>query len=589
MAYQVDRFNGTFLVSVEDGTIDTTTDLRLVGKNYAGYGELQNENFLHILENFSNTTAPPKAITGQIWYDSGNKKLKFYDGLRFKAANGAELGTVAPPGLQTGEFWFDTSAEQLYTWNGVEFVLIGPEAPPNLGASAVVSEVVKDTLGNNHSIAKLQSAGVVIAIISKDEFTLNSVDNPITGFSVIKKGFTLVNTDGVSGVTSDDHYYWGTSSNSLSLGGFSANDFIRSSNAAFNQEVSFPDAGFSVGDQNDLRVRVENGDETVIENRLGNLITLRIRLSDSDQRNVANFTSEAILPGISEFYNLGSTVNKWQAVHSVEFYGNIVGDVTGNLTGSHKGNILASDNTVAYNSNSKTFFGSIGDANDLALLTGNVIGNVTGNSTNSLALNGLVGDQGAVSTTVALRDSNANLTANRFIGIADKADRIKINNTASDSDPNYKTAKTIAAATSIAARDGSGNLIANVFQGTATAARYADLAEKYLADDAYDTGTVVVVGGVAEVTASAYGDRAIGVVSANPAYMMNSELAGGTYIALKGRVPVKVYGSVKKGDKLVAYDQGAAIVASLSGVDVFAVALENNDSLEIKLVESVIL
>jgi len=104
MAYQVDRFNGTFLVSVDDGTIDTTTDLRLVGKNYAGYGELQNENFLHLLENFANTTAPPRAISGQIWYDSGNKKLKFYDGTRFKSANGAEIGTTAPPGLQIGEF-----------------------------------------------------------------------------------------------------------------------------------------------------------------------------------------------------------------------------------------------------------------------------------------------------------------------------------------------------------------------------------------------------------------------------------------------------------------------------------------------------
>jgi hypothetical protein len=82
MAYQVDKFNGTFLTSVEDGTIDTTTDIRFVGKNYAGYGEVQNENFLHILENFANTTPPPRGIVGQIWYDSTSteKKLKFYDG-----------------------------------------------------------------------------------------------------------------------------------------------------------------------------------------------------------------------------------------------------------------------------------------------------------------------------------------------------------------------------------------------------------------------------------------------------------------------------------------------------------------------------
>ena len=51
MAYEVNKFNGIFITSVADGTIDTTTDLRLVGKNYAGYGEVQNENFVHLLEN----------------------------------------------------------------------------------------------------------------------------------------------------------------------------------------------------------------------------------------------------------------------------------------------------------------------------------------------------------------------------------------------------------------------------------------------------------------------------------------------------------------------------------------------------------
>jgi len=105
MAYQVDKFNGAFFVSVEDGTIDTTSDLRFVGKNYAGYGEVQNENFLHLLENFSNTTAPPKVITGQIWFDSANKKLKFYDGSRFKLAGGAEVSTTAPSGLSIGDVW----------------------------------------------------------------------------------------------------------------------------------------------------------------------------------------------------------------------------------------------------------------------------------------------------------------------------------------------------------------------------------------------------------------------------------------------------------------------------------------------------
>jgi regulator of RNase E activity RraA len=188
-----------------------------------------------------------------------------------------------------------------------------------------------------------------------------------------------------------------------------------------------------------------------------------------------------------------------------------------------------------------------------------------------------------------LRDTNANITANRFVGVTDRADRIRINDAAVDTDPNYRTAKTTAAPTSIAARTSAGNLVANIFQGTATAARYADLAEKYLTDKEYDTGTVVMVGGDAEVTESVAGGRAIGVVSSNPAFMMNKDLEGGTYIALKGRVPVKTQGPVTKGDKLVAHNNGTAIVASASDIGVFAVALETNRSAEVKLVEAVIL
>ena len=163
MAYQVNNFDGGFLVSVADGTIDTTTDIRFIGKNYAGYGEVQNENFLHLMENFANTTPPPKVVTGQIWYDSSTERLKFYDGARFRMASGAEPKASAPTGLKQGEFWWDTSAKQLYTWSGTDFVLVGPVASPELGTSTVEAAVVKDTSNNNHSIVKIISAPLTIS------------------------------------------------------------------------------------------------------------------------------------------------------------------------------------------------------------------------------------------------------------------------------------------------------------------------------------------------------------------------------------------------------------------------------------------
>ena len=80
MSYDINRFNGTLLVTVDDQTVNSTaTDLKFVGRNYAGWGEIANENFLILLENFANSTQPPRAIAGQIWFDSTNKILKFFN------------------------------------------------------------------------------------------------------------------------------------------------------------------------------------------------------------------------------------------------------------------------------------------------------------------------------------------------------------------------------------------------------------------------------------------------------------------------------------------------------------------------------
>lgn len=140
----------------------------------------------------------------------------------------------------------------------------------------------------------------------------------------------------------------------------------------------------------------------------------------------------------------------------------------------------------------------------------------------------------------------------------------------------------------VAVRDDAGGLTAVLFNGIATKAYYADLAEKYLADADYPAGTVMMVGGPREITASTFGCRAIGVVSLTPAFMMNAELSGGVYVALKGRVPVRCSGTVRRGDQLVAGNFGQAVASFMSHENVFAIALENRDP-ESTTVECVIL
>ena len=135
-------------------------------------------------------------------------------------------------------------------------------------------------------------------------------------------------------------------------------------------------------------------------------------------------------------------------------------------------------------------------------------------------------------------------------------------------------------ANKVVARDGSGNFSAGVITATATAARYADLAEMYTADASYDPGTVVIVGGEAEVTVTdnpgSY--KVAGVVSTDPAYLMNAE-SQGVAVALRGRVPCKVVGNVNKGDVLITSDlPGHAMVGamahSLSPLQIIGIALE---------------
>jgi hypothetical protein len=137
-----------------------------------------------------------------------------------------------------------------------------------------------------------------------------------------------------------------------------------------------------------------------------------------------------------------------------------------------------------------------------------------------------------------------------------------------------------------------GNVYGTTFNGVATSAQYADLAEKYLPDAEYAPGTVLVFGGDKEVTMStSYLDsRVAGVVSTNPGYMMNSELEGGVYIALTGRVPCQVVGKIRKGDMLVTSNiPGVATSTTTPQLGtVIGKALEDYDSQEVGLIEVVV-
>ena len=108
MSYILNKTNGTVLTTVNDGSIDRTTDLVFVGKNYAGYGEILNENLVKLLENFANSKEPPRRITGQLWYDTTNKKLGAFDGNQFKFPPAVVTSAVKPSYFNEGDLWFNS-------------------------------------------------------------------------------------------------------------------------------------------------------------------------------------------------------------------------------------------------------------------------------------------------------------------------------------------------------------------------------------------------------------------------------------------------------------------------------------------------
>jgi len=314
MAYQIDRYNNTILTNVQDGTIDNTTDIKLIGRNFSGYGELQNENFLYLLENFSGAIEPPRAISGQLWYDSGNGKIKFYDGTKFRTASGAEASPTQPSGQVRGDLWWNTSTEQLFSFNGSDHVLVGPLFA-GFENTQIISAILIDTQAVEHTVLQVVIGGDVVYIVSDSEFTIGSA-TPVPGFTDVKKGLTLVNTNNL-GVSGDGYVYWGSASNALRLGGVAASDYLLKTNP------NFPDSGFTVGDSNDLVVFVENGNEPVLQNQVGNSNKIKF-ICNNDVGNAIHsvaITAEGIIPGANNSFEIGADANRWNTVYATTFNG----------------------------------------------------------------------------------------------------------------------------------------------------------------------------------------------------------------------------------------------------------------------------
>jgi len=253
MAYTVNKTDGTILATVADGTIDTTTDLTLIGKNYAGYGEFFNENLIKLLENFANTSAPSSPIAGQMWWDKTNNLLKVYTGTAFKTVSSSTASASTPSGSVVGDLWWDTTNGQLKVYNGSSFTTIGPSFTSGTGTSGAIVETVTDNAAADHVVVKLFTNNVLVATVSKD--TAFTPQSAISGFATVKPGVQL--STAITG-----NKFQGTATDSDALGGVAAASYLRSDASDSTSGVLsvLNDTGLVVGVDSDFTLGVSGSD-----------------------------------------------------------------------------------------------------------------------------------------------------------------------------------------------------------------------------------------------------------------------------------------------------------------------------------------
>jgi len=189
MAYTINLTNGTIFATIPDGTVNSSSSMVLVGKNVANYGEFLDENFVHLLENSSNTTAPPAPLTGQLWWDSANAVMKVWQGAAWKVISSSTAGASAPSNNVVGDLWFDTANQQLKIWTGAAFLVVGPAYSSASGTAGAIPETINDNTATPHFVTSIYVNNARVAIVSQDAFTPAS---PIsTSFPYVYTGVTL--------------------------------------------------------------------------------------------------------------------------------------------------------------------------------------------------------------------------------------------------------------------------------------------------------------------------------------------------------------------------------------------------------------
>ena len=543
MAYNITQTNGTALISggLADGTIDnTTTSLTLVGKNYPGYGTFLNQNVVRIVENFANGSSPTGPLPGQLWWDTSTKlinintaTIKGSASQAFKPLATMSASATAPNNPVTGEQWWDTGNLQLKVYNGTSWTTVGPAATSATGNSGAIPDTIVSTSPSaTYVVLKMYVDNILIALYSKE----SSFTTAVTGFSTIKPGLNLSTDLANNGFQGN-----ATAALNMIVSGATvpASSFLRNDQSGtVNGSLSVTnDTGLKAGVASDFEATISSGDVTLRN------VTNNKDLILSVKKATVNtpFLKGNATSGLAEMYANPTAGSPGYTVATKNYVDTVLGGGTGLTT--FTANVNPSAN-VTY-----------------------TLGNVTNRWSNVISQTSFTGN---------LFSANVDTTR------ANVAD-IYIGNSV------FPTAGNVV-------NLGSNGMRFNTIYGVSLQAQYADLAERFASDSAYPAGTVVALGGVEEITAAsdALSEDVFGVISTRAAYLMNSSAGSDAThppVAVNGRVPVRVVGKIKKGDRLVAAGNGLAKSGSKSEItpwNVIGRSLENKQDDGVGTVEAIV-
>ena len=608
MAYTINLTDGTVFATITDGTINTIASgtpgvplVVLVGKNYAGYGEFLDENFVHLLESGSNTIAPTSPLTGQLWWDKTNNILKVYSGAGFKTITGSTSSASQPTTtVIAGDLWFDSSNQQLKVWTGATWLVVGPGFTSAQGTSGAIPETILNNVGATKYITSLYVNNVRVAVVF-DGASFVPQSSLQAAFPTISPGLTL--SAAVAGAV-----FSGDSSNALLLDGLDSSVFMRTDNNTSTVGILRVqnNSGLFVGAANVFNVNTTTTDANIKSNISGGNLIIQANVSGTTF-NVATALGASGTFAIGNAATVGTTVSAGGNITGGNILTGGLISATGTITGGNVSTVgtvtgaivSAGGNVQAGNLRTTGLISSAGNITTAGtgnIEGGNVLavgGNFIGDGSGLTNLGALaVGSIGNGTSTIGIAgiDGNANISIGGVPNVA------VFTTTTTYFAGNVSTIGIEKIGTNAVGNIGNSSSYFNRVFAQATTALYADVAERFAADEYLAPGTVVELGGTAEITKSQQdlSENVFGVISTNAAYLMNGGAGeDDTHppVAMIGRVPVKCVGTVHKGDRLVSAGDGVARAARLGEATEFNVigrSLENKHTPELGTIEAIV-